>query len=176
MAFRLEAQCAFLLEQRNSSFIQGSEGAQVDCGLLDIEPSPLFDDKTHQLFEILQRYRGRGLLIPLDVKSVAPLFSLPHRGGLLYYMISTTQTQSDVFATYVVFSGMNPNIVALIPHYYLAKIKSSGVDFIGREVPLNCIDPPSFALEWMPFVMPLSFLSRALDSLLAFSRGRDEFW
>jgi len=178
-AIAWEARCAWLLESELSSFVLGSEGSSVDCGLLITDGTLPTMKVTDRLSAARKEYGENTLAILLDFKTINPNSCPSFKGGLYFYSIAITPKQR-LCAAFIVQNPAAPHLVALLPQYYVERcsrsLKTGRTICHSSETHLSRREVEPFPMEWSPFVMPLHVLPEALQLLYAFYRGSRQAW
>ena len=148
------------LEANMEDFLEGTENAVLDCGLVAGAPlvCPPSIDQTH--IARLDRARAENRqVVPLDFKTVSPRL-LPHSPHLTRFDIKCTASQREHCAAYIVMNPAAPDWVALIPAAFTG----------GRynTVPRYEDGIPAFSIRCLPFVVPLRMLCQALSNFKRF--------
>ncbi|EXJ67090.1 uncharacterized protein A1O5_09736 [Cladophialophora psammophila CBS 110553] len=175
-----EADCSVLLQSDDPCFVRAAEGAVADAGLLVAGQTLLPTDPKERLARALEAGKK---IAAVDFKVMAmSLGQMAKTGGCYYYMINCSPQQRQQCAAVIVHSLLAPQLVAVIPLYYLNKSgrqahgETESRSFTGRKIPYFGEGVEPFPLEWSPFVMPMEFVGRAMGQLRRFAAGTVARW
>ena len=144
--------------------------------IADDGETSLRPDLPDRLADVIERYGKRVAKVALlEFKLINVTDCPPSYGRWSFYTLTVTGEQRKC-AALIVGSVESPLWAAVIPQYYLQK-PGTGEYHVYPPAMANINRPfEPFPMRWSPFVMPITYLHRALASLDAFSRDNDCTW
>ena len=180
-----EAKCAWYLSEKLPNFVNGLEGAVIDCGVTtggeDWSEYPL----QNRIAKIKAHQSVTDVLL-FDFKTISSQYT-SSRGARYHFLIQATGAQRQV-AAFIVQNPASPNLVALLFWDYLearylrpkkktlTNIDAKKIDFGSRDIPFLGTYLESYPPEWSPFVMPLDELPEAIRRVEAIFHKETNQW
>lgn len=178
-AFQAQARIGGRLQRKLTSFIQSAEGAEMDCGTVETHVVNLSEREEDRYFHDILRNKDIEAVVPLDYKTLLPCLNESHKGGQYHHQTTLTQMQAANTAAFIIISPLAPDIITLIPRWYLDPDSKKALvrqpRYNGPEIPLTQGAAEPLPPNYSPFSMPAAHLDRALISLHEFVCGRTEY-
>ena len=160
VAYMFEHRISKFLESSMDDFVQGTEGAILDCGLVTGAPfiCPPGIDQVH-IARLDRAIAENRQVVPLDFKTSSPSIR-PYNPHATRYDINISASQEEHCAGFIFMNPTAPDWVAVIPAAYIAPRYTA--------IPRYEDGTPAFSIRWLPFVVPLRMLCQALSNFKQF--------